>query len=68
MHALAGSIAAVMSFGVTGFIGVISVGLLSTISVPAWWIRWMVRQGGAGLNKYDSDPRHATSQQPYKTQ
>ena len=29
-------------------------------------IVWLVRKGDEGANKYDPDPRQATSQQPYK--
>ena len=64
--ALVVSIAAGISVGITGFIVPYSVGFLLIISVPAWWIRWMFRQGGTGSNKYGSYPRHAISQQPYK--
>jgi uncharacterized membrane protein YhaH (DUF805 family) len=62
--ALVVSIAAGISVGITGFIVPYLVGSLLIISVPAWWIRWMARQGGTGSNKYGSDPHQAISQQP----
>ena len=39
-------------------------GLVAGLTLAAWWIRWLVRQGETGPNKYGPDPRQATSRQP----
>ena len=41
-------------------------GLCALLVGMVWWIRWFVRKGDDGPNKYGPDPRQPTPHQPYK--